>query len=79
MNVTHLECALCGLRHEARTLQNLCRECGKPLLVRYDLESAAARIKASSYPQADMFAEKNVLEPPPEETIIEAYSKMELK
>jgi threonine synthase len=41
MNVTHLECALCGLRHEARTLQNLCRECGKPLLVRYDLESAA--------------------------------------
>jgi threonine synthase len=41
MNVTHLECALCGLRHEARTLQNLCRECGKSLLVRYDLESAA--------------------------------------
>ena len=41
MNVTHLECALCGLRHEANTLQNLCRECGKPLLVRYDLESAA--------------------------------------
>ena len=45
----------------------------------YDLESAAARIKASSYPQADMFAEKNVLNPPSEETIIEAYSKIELK
>ncbi len=42
MNVTHLECALCGLRHEANTLQNLCVECGKPLLVRYDLEKAAA-------------------------------------
>lgn len=41
MNVTHLECALCGLRHEANTLQNLCIECGKPLLVRYDLEKAA--------------------------------------
>ena len=41
MNVTHLECALCGLRHEANTLQNLCVECGKPLLVRYDLEKAA--------------------------------------
>ena len=41
MNVTHLECALCGLRHEANVLQNLCRECGKPLLVRYDLEKAA--------------------------------------
>jgi len=41
MNVTHLECALCHKRHEARILQNLCTECGKPLLVRYDLETAA--------------------------------------
>jgi threonine synthase len=40
MNVTHLECALCGLKHEANTLQNLCTTCGKPLLVRYDLEAA---------------------------------------
>jgi threonine synthase len=40
MNVTHLECALCGLGHEAGVLQNLCVECGKPLLVRYDLERA---------------------------------------
>lgn len=45
MNVTHLECALCGLRHEAGAIQNLCRECGKPLLVRYDLERAAAGMK----------------------------------
>jgi threonine synthase len=44
MNVTHLECALCGLRHEANTLQNLCVECGKPLLVRYDLERAAKNL-----------------------------------
>jgi len=41
MNVTHLECALCSLRHEAGELQNLCRECGKPLLVRYDLDRAS--------------------------------------
>ncbi|MGH9873757.1 MAG: threonine synthase [Pyrinomonadaceae bacterium] len=41
MNVTHLECAACHLEHEARRLLNLCRECGKPLLVRYDLEAAA--------------------------------------
>jgi threonine synthase len=41
MNVTHLECALCGLRHEAGVIQNLCVECGKPLLVRYDLEKTA--------------------------------------
>lgn len=48
MNVTHLECALCVLRHEARTLQNLCRDCGKPLLVRYDLESAAKTLTRES-------------------------------
>jgi threonine synthase len=40
MFVTHLECAACGLEHEARRLQNLCGRCGKPLLVRYDLERA---------------------------------------
>ena len=48
MNVTHLECALCGLRHEARELQNLCKECGKPLLVRYDLEAAAKTLNRES-------------------------------
>lgn len=48
MNVTHFECALCRKHHEARTLQNLCRECGKPLLVRYDLASAARTLKPST-------------------------------
>lgn len=48
MNATHLECALCGLRHEANVLQNLCVECGKPLLVRYDLEKAAATMTKDS-------------------------------
>jgi threonine synthase len=41
MNVTHLECANCRKNHEANTLQNLCTDCAKPLLVRYDLERAA--------------------------------------
>ncbi len=36
---THLECSLCGKRHEAGQIHNLC-ECGGPLLVRYDLEKA---------------------------------------
>ncbi|HEV7698725.1 MAG TPA: threonine synthase [Pyrinomonadaceae bacterium] len=48
MNVTHLECALCGLRHEANVLQNLCIECGKPLLVRYDLDKAAETLTKDS-------------------------------
>jgi threonine synthase len=48
MNVTHLECALCGLRHEANVIQNLCVECGKPLLVRYDLAKAGATLTRDS-------------------------------
>jgi len=48
MNVTHLECALCGLRHEANTLQNLCRECSKPLLVMYDLKRSAETLTPES-------------------------------
>jgi threonine synthase len=48
MNVTHLECAACGARHEARRLQNLCNVCGKPLLVRYDLEAAARTLTKES-------------------------------
>lgn len=48
MNVTHLECANCGLRHEAGVLQNLCVECGKPLLVRYDLHAAGQTLNQES-------------------------------
>ncbi len=48
MNVTHLECALCGLRHEPNVLQNLCITCGKPLLVRYDLRKAAETLTLDS-------------------------------
>jgi threonine synthase len=48
MNVTHLECAACGAMHEARRLQNLCNVCGKPLLVRYDLEAAARTLTKES-------------------------------
>ena len=48
MNVTHLECGLCGEKHEAHRLHNLCRACGKPLLVRYDLERAKMFLKKES-------------------------------
>src|SRR5260221_7102972 len=48
MNVTHLECALCGLSHEAGVLQNLCGECGKPLIVRYDFEKAGETLTKDS-------------------------------
>jgi len=48
MNVTHLECAACGRRHEAQRLHNLCTECGKPLLVRYDLQRAGQSLTRES-------------------------------
>ncbi|MEZ5400681.1 MAG: threonine synthase [Bryobacteraceae bacterium] len=37
--LSHLECSLCGKRHDAGIAHNLCA-CGGPLLVRYDLEKA---------------------------------------
>lgn len=37
--MTHLECSACGGTYEAGHVWNVC-ECGKPLLVRYDLERA---------------------------------------
>jgi threonine synthase len=39
LNVTHLYCSSCAKEYERHQLLNLC-ECGKPLLVAYDLERA---------------------------------------
>jgi len=63
MNVTHLECAACHLEHEAQRLHNLCRKCGKPLLVRYDLERARRTLTKESMVarRADMWRYREVL------------------
>ncbi|HXI93437.1 MAG TPA: threonine synthase [Blastocatellia bacterium] len=47
MNVTHLYCSACGKTYEPRKLYNLC-ECGKPLMVAYDLEAAARTLSRES-------------------------------
>jgi threonine synthase len=72
MNVTHLECAACHLEHEARRLLNLCRECGKPLLVRYDLESAARTLTKESLAgrRADLWRYRELLPVESEENIV---------
>ena len=72
MNVTHLECAACGLRHEARRLHNLCRDCSKPLLVRYDLEGAKGSLTKESLKgrRADMWRYREVLPIDRDENII---------
>jgi predicted phosphodiesterase len=41
----------------------------------YDLSAAAARIRTSGYPQAADFADRNVLRPPPEEQMLEAFTR----
>jgi threonine synthase len=63
MNITQLECGLCGLEHEARRLLNLCRECGKPLLVRYDLERAKETLTKESLAsrRSDLWRYREVL------------------
>jgi hypothetical protein len=45
----------------------------------YDLAKAAGRIRATSYPQAQDFAAHNVLQPPSEKQMLEAFAKAELK
>ena len=72
MNVTHLECAACHLRHEAQRLLNLCRECGKPLLVRYDLERAGSSLTKESLRarRSDLWRYREVLPVENEENIV---------
>jgi threonine synthase len=72
MYVTHLECAACGLRHEARRLHNLCVECGKPLLVRYDLERARRDLTRESLStrRSDLWRYREVLPVEHEENIV---------
>jgi threonine synthase len=72
MNVTHLECAACATRHEAQRLHNLCRECGKPLLVRYDLQQAGRTLTKESLGgrRADLWRYREVLPVEQEENIV---------
>ena len=45
----------------------------------FDLEQAAARIRATAYPQALEFADRNVLHPPSEDAMLEVFSRAELR
>jgi threonine synthase len=72
MNVTHLECANCHKNYEANQLLNLCTECGKPLLVRYDLETARKTLTKDSLPsrRSNLWRYKEVLPVENEENIV---------
>ena len=45
----------------------------------YDLASAAERIRKTDYPQAEEFALRNILQPPSEKEMLEAFARVELK
>ena len=45
----------------------------------YDLAKAAERIRDTNYPQAQDFAERNVLQPPSERETLETFSRAELR
>src|SRR5262245_66685454 len=47
MFVTHLYCSACERKYEPGQVYNLC-ECGKPLMVAYDLSRAAETLTRSS-------------------------------
>lgn len=62
-NVTHLECAACATRYEPARLYNVCEKCGKPLLVRYDLEEAQRSLTRNSLRtrRSDMWRYREVM------------------
>jgi threonine synthase len=72
MNVTHLECALCGLQYEAHRLLNLCTACGKPLLVRYDLSRSKTTLTKESLAtrRPDLWRYREVLPVESDENIV---------
>jgi predicted phosphodiesterase len=45
----------------------------------YDLDEAARRIRATSYPQAAEFADRYVLHPPAEAAILQSFAAVELR
>jgi len=42
--VSHVECTVCGRRHDAHRLLTVCETCGQMLVVRYDLERVRAAV-----------------------------------
>jgi threonine synthase len=58
-----LECGACGKAHDPAALQNLCEECGRPLLARYDLDRAARTLtrKAVASREPNMWRYREVM------------------
>jgi threonine synthase len=46
--LSHVECTVCGTRHDAGELLTVCRACGQMLAARYDLERVRAAVTRES-------------------------------
>jgi threonine synthase len=53
--LSHLECSQCGHNYDARSLRNLCDDCRRPLLARYDLTAARAIARDSASRSRDVW------------------------
>ena len=42
--VSHVECTICGHRHDAKRVLSVCEQCGQMLAVRYDLAGVKASV-----------------------------------
>jgi len=45
----------------------------------YDFEKSAESVRNTSYPQANQFGERNILQPPTEEEMLKLFSHTEIK
>lgn len=61
--LTHLECSMCGKILEADHVWNLCPDCKKPLLARYDLKAAGKALnpKNISYRESNLWRYRELL------------------
>jgi len=48
--LTHVECSVCGHRHDSKRLLTVCERCGQMLAARYDLERVAAHLTKDALP-----------------------------
>ena len=72
MHVKNLECANCHREYDAGELHNLCTECGKPLLVRYDLRRISKFLSRQSLfaRRADLWRYRELLPVRREDNIV---------
>jgi len=71
MYVTHLECAKCNTTYDSGQRLQLC-ECGKPLLVRYDMKKVRVNFRKEALParQANMWRYREMLPINREENVV---------